>query len=180
MMTALLLSEQDARQIVADARDARLNEICGLLAGHNGRVEWVCPVPNSAADARHYYAMEPAAMVEAMFEIERLGFSLIGIYHSHPDSEPIPSQTDIAQSAYPDLIYLIVGLRGSEPRLAAWRLRSYEVEAVELHVGPLPPADEPQELTNLQKSAIVIGAILAFVFMIVVSLSLLPPAPKIP
>ncbi len=36
--------------------------------------------------------------------------TLFAIYHSHPASPAIPSETDINLAAYPDAIYLIISL----------------------------------------------------------------------
>ncbi len=48
---------------------------------------------------------------------------LLGIYHSHPRSaEPFPSETDVRLAYYPQAIYFIVGLAGSEPVMSAFRI----------------------------------------------------------
>ncbi len=176
----LWLTDEQARAIVHHALADVPCEACGLIAGHGYRAEAIIPAANAAADPLHHYEIEHRALVQAMFEIEHSSLSLIGIYHSHPNGDPIPSQTDIAQAAYPDVVYLIVGLRGGEPRLSGWRIRRHEVESVPLHIGASPPPQESLPLTNTQKTAILISVIIAFVFMMVVSLSLLPPAPEIP
>ncbi len=176
----LWLTEPLARQIVQCALDDAPDETCGLIAGLGGRAQIILPVRNMAADARVHYEMDHAALVQAMFEIEHRGLELIGIFHSHPNGEPIPSQTDIRLANYPDLIHVIVGLTGEAPRLAGWVIRPTEVEPVVLHIGFSKPPVQAPPLSKSHKTAIVIGAILAFAFMIVVSLSLLPPAPVIP
>ncbi|MBZ0303278.1 MAG: M67 family metallopeptidase [Anaerolineae bacterium] len=157
------------------------HEACGLVAGQEaGRADLVIPIPNKAADPRHYFEMEQAALVRAMFDIEQRGLALTGIYHSHPHGDPIPSQTDIRQAYYPDVVSIIVSLKGEPPRLAAWWIRANQVDAVPLVIGPTPPAVSTPEWTKSHRWAIVISAILAVIVMIVISLSLLPPAPKIP
>jgi proteasome lid subunit RPN8/RPN11 len=179
-MTTLWLTDEQAQAIVRHVLAEVPREACGLIAGRNNRVERIIPAANAASDPQHFYEIDHRALVQAMFEIERSGLTLIGIYHSHPNGDPIPSQTDIAQAAYPDAVYLIVGLRGAEPRLSAWRIRRHEVEPVTLHIGTTPPEAGHDQLSKSQKAAILISVIVAFVFMIVLSLSLLPPAPPIP
>lgn len=176
----LWLTEPLARQIVQCALNDAPDETCGLIAGLGGRAQVILPVRNVAADARVHYEMDHATLVQAMFEIEHRGLELIGIYHSHPNGEPIPSQTDIRLANYPDVIHVIVSLKGEAPRLAGWLIRPTEVDPVMLHIGFSEPPVEAPSLSKSHKMAIVIGAILAFVFVIGVSLSLLPPAPVIP
>lgn len=180
MMTTLWLTEPLARQIAEYTRQARPNEACGLIAGRDGRAELVIAVPNIAADPRYHYDMDPQALVKAMFQIQHHGLDLIGIYHSHPTGDPIPSRTDIARAAYPDAAYVIVGWREDETQFAAWRIHRHEVTPLALHIGPQPPQTSPAELSNSHKFAIIVSAVLAFVFMMILSLSLLPPAPQIP
>lgn len=176
----LWLTDEQAQAIVHHVRGELPQEACGLLAGRAGRIERIIPAANAATDPLRYYKIDDKALVQAMFEIERSGLTLAGIYHSHPNSDPIPSQTDIAQAAYPDVVYLIVGLRAGTPRLSGWYIRRHEVEPVRLHIGASPPEQQPSTLSKSHKAAILISMIVAFVFMIVLSLSLLPPAPPIP
>jgi proteasome lid subunit RPN8/RPN11 len=177
-MRNLWLSEQQARAIVEHARSQQPREVCGLLAGTDERVVQVLPLENAAADPVHHFRIDDRALVEAVYGIEAQGLSLLGIYHSHPSGDPIPSTVDIREAAYPDCAYVIAGLRGS-PRLAAWNIRDHVVTPVELHVGIQPPEKPGEPLSQAQKAAIIVGAVLAFVFMLVLSLSLLPPAPVI-
>ena len=180
MMTTLCLTDEQAQAIVRHVLAEVPREACGLIAGRDSRAESIIPALNTAVDPLHFYEIDHRALVQSIFEIERSGLALIGIYHSHPTGDPIPSQTDIARAAYPDVAYLIVGLRGGEPRLSGWRIRHHEVEPVTLHIGAAPPEAAPDPLSKSQKAAILISVIVAFVFMIVLSLSLLPPAPPIP
>lgn len=175
------LTEEQARMLVQQAVEAAPQEICGLLVGSGPRVQSIIPIPNSAADPVHFYRLDDAAFARALLQLETSGLQLAGIYHSHPHGEPIPSSTDVRQATYPDTPYLIIGLRG-EPRLAAWQMRYGEVTPVEVVIG-LPDegaAHDDTPLTTAQKTALVVSAILAFAFMIILSLALLPPAPVIP
>ena len=176
----LWLTEQQARDIAHYALAQLPAEACGLIAGKNGKAQLIIPIANVAAISEHHFEMEPKSMVRAIFDIETQGLTLIGIYHSHPKSDPIPSQIDIQQSRYPDVYHLIVGLAGNEPTFSAWKIKQHEVEAVALHIGPIPPPANSESLSTAQKTAIILSMVVAFIFMLLVSLSLLPPAPQIP
>ncbi len=176
----LFLTEEQARALLHHAREAAPQEACGLLAGVGEQVQAVIPIPNSAADPHHFYRLEEAAFARALLQLDRQGLELLGFYHSHPQGDPIPSSTDVQQATYPDTPYLIIGLRG-EPRLAVWQMRYGEVTPVEVGIGVTgsQSRDGDDTLSRAQRLAIIVSAILAFAFMIIVSLALLPPAPVI-
>jgi desampylase len=174
------LSEAVAREMVRHARDGAPEEVCGLLAGQAGKVERVIPVENVAADRRHHYEMSAVALSRHLPALEREGLELVGFYHSHPNSDPIPSASDVAQATYPRTPYIIVGLRQHEARLAAWLMDKGQVERVHLHIGLNPPEVIDQDVSPAQRFAILWAALLAFFILLVLSLILLPPAPIIP
>ncbi len=57
------------------------------------------------------YEMDPLMQIKAMMAMETQGETLAAIYHSHPDSPPFPSETDITQAYYPEAVYIIVSLK---------------------------------------------------------------------
>jgi proteasome lid subunit RPN8/RPN11 len=174
----LWMTSNLAEMIARQALDNRLQEVCGIIAGVGEQVREIIPIQNTASDPAHFFRLDERSFTQAMFDIERTGLSLIGIYHSHPNGDPIPSQVDIQQANYPDTAYVIVGLRQGELRLAAWQIRPGKVNRIELHIGTQAPPPE-QTLSKAEKTAIILAALIAFVFMLILSLSLLPPAPII-
>jgi proteasome lid subunit RPN8/RPN11 len=176
------LTPEQAQTIVAHARADAPREACGIIAGHKDRAVEIIPIPNSAADPQHTYYMDERRLVETLSNMQARHLDLLGFYHSHPQGDPIPSSTDIKQATYPDTPYLIVGLKGTQARLAAWSLRFGQVSEVPLHIGIQAPPQESaaQVLSNAQKIAILLSALIAFILVIAISLSLLPPAPHIP
>lgn len=177
----LWLTDQQAQTIIRHLQEERPQEGCGLLIGsEDGQVIEIIPAKNVAQNPQRHYEIEHHALVDTMTSAQKHGLELLGFYHSHPNGDPIPSSTDVAQANYPDAAYLIVGFAGGAPKLAAWRIRRHEVERLELHVGDSMPVTQDAGLSGNHKFAIIVSAIFAFVFMIVLSLSLLPPAPEIP
>jgi [CysO sulfur-carrier protein]-S-L-cysteine hydrolase len=174
----LWMTPTQAEMIARQALDHRLEEVCGIIAGIGEQAQRIIPIENAASDPTHFFQLDERSFTQAMFDIERAGLSLIGIYHSHPNSDPIPSQTDIQQANYPDTAYLIVGLRHGEPRLAAWQIRPGEVNRIDIHISMQAPSPQ-QTLSKAEKTAIILAALIAFAFMLILSLSLLPPAPII-
>ena len=181
MTMPLVLTEQQATDIMQEATQHAPEEICGLLAGRDYVTEHIIPIPNVAVNSKRHFELDHQAFVAAMFEIERRNLSLIGIYHSHPYSEPVPSSADIQGFHYPGVVCLIVGLTGTVTKFSAWQIRGHDVAPVELHIGPMQTnAGNSQPLTVPQKVAVILSIILSVLFMISLALALLPPAPEIP
>jgi desampylase len=179
-MKHLWLTAIQAQQITEHARKGSPAEVCGVIAGYGDKVVRIMPLPNVAKEPRRHYQIDPAGLVAAWSEIESAGLSLIGFYHSHPYGDPIPSPTDVRDAAYSDAVYLIAGLPGGSARLAAWQIRYGQVEPVELRIGVPSPENTPESpISQTQKFAIIASALLAFIFMLILALSLLPPAPII-
>lgn len=127
--------------IEAHTRVAAPEECCGLLIARNGRIDEVISVENQAADPRRHYEIGPRAYLAAIKRCRTTDAIVIGAYHSHPQSRPEPSPTDLAQ-AFSDFLYLIAGPVGATAQLTirAYRLRAGNFQPV----GLVPDAEEPQ------------------------------------
>jgi len=122
-------------EIVAHARDELPNECCGLIAAENGRAVKLFRTSNAEASPVRY-GLDPREQYRIMVEIERSGWMLGAIYHSHTRSPAYPSQTDVNLAFYPDALYLIVSLEDADrPELRAYRIVDSEIDEVELTVG---------------------------------------------
>lgn len=110
-------------------------ECCGFFLGrmdpaapdaHIHEVTGTYRVPNRHRDQRERrFTLEPADYLAAEREAARLGLDVVGVYHSHPDHPARPSETDLAEAAFPGLAYVIVSVeqgRAGEP--TAWLLES--------------------------------------------------------
>jgi [CysO sulfur-carrier protein]-S-L-cysteine hydrolase len=100
-------------------------EVCALLGGDGSGPRTHYPVANVAGNPQQAFLMEPHAQLRAMREMRRAGERLVGIYHSHPEGPAQPSETDLSQAAYPDVLYFIVGL-SNEGRSGELRAYHYD------------------------------------------------------
>ena len=115
--------------MVAHARAELPNECCGLLAGSLPEVTSETavvvrrfPLTNQAGSPTEYLS-EAESLFAAHRDMRGLGLEVLSIYHSHPTSEPIPSQKDIERNNYgAEVVHLIISLSRAEPRIRAWRL----------------------------------------------------------
>ncbi|WP_193771044.1 Mov34/MPN/PAD-1 family protein [Candidatus Magnetaquicoccus inordinatus] len=96
-------------RILDHARRSLPAECVGLLSGQGKTASAWHPLPNQSQDGRRFYADE-SALIQVLRQLRETGEDLVAIYHSHPDSEAVPSLTDRQQAHYPNTLYLIVSL----------------------------------------------------------------------
>jgi proteasome lid subunit RPN8/RPN11 len=82
------------------------------------------------------FRIDPAEHFVAIRQARERGREIVGAYHSHPDSAPVPSETDLAEAHFPDQVYVIVrpGSGEAPDEIRAYRLGSRNFEALELVV----------------------------------------------
>ena len=120
--------------VVAHAREDAPNECCGMIASRDDRALAVHRATNTAASPLRY-EIDGGEQYAIQRGIDRAGYDLGAIYHSHTRSAPYPSQTDINLAFHPDSLYVIVGLAGGgEADVRAYTIRNGEVQEVELVV----------------------------------------------
>jgi proteasome lid subunit RPN8/RPN11 len=119
--------------ILQHAREAQPNECCGILVGVDGHVLDSSRTANLSEnparyeiDPRDHFAVRRAARAR--------GLSVLGFYHSHPHSPPIPSETDRAEALYDDVVHLIAGRSTEGWTQRAFRIVRGNVEEVGLTV----------------------------------------------
>ena len=94
--------------IAAHAREALPTECCGLLVGTATGILASVRSANIADDPAHRFQIDPKAHIDARRDARARALSVVGFYHSHPSSEPLPSATDLELATYDDHWYLIV------------------------------------------------------------------------
>ncbi len=130
----LILTREQMEEMIAHALQERPNEACGLLAGRDGKVEKVYPLPNVEKSPFRYRA-DPEAQFRALVEMEERGWEVVGIYHSHPSFPPYPSALDREMAYYPEAVYLIISLQDPEkPRIRAFSLAESQPKEVEVEI----------------------------------------------
>ena len=127
-------------EIVEHARAEAPNECCGMIATQDGVAVAVHRARNAAAIPLRY-EMDGMEQYKIQSAIEDAGHELGAIYHSHTRSDPEPSQTDINLAFYPDALYVIVGVKGEEHDVRAWRIVDGAVSEAALEVQDGTHAD---------------------------------------
>jgi proteasome lid subunit RPN8/RPN11 len=119
-------------RLKTQASNTRPRECCGLLLGRPGQVVAARPAAN-LAESPDRFELDPQAHVAAIRETRGSDIGVVGFYHSHPHSAPIPSERDLAESTYPEALHVIIGSpTGSELEIRGYYLREGGYEGVEL------------------------------------------------
>jgi [CysO sulfur-carrier protein]-S-L-cysteine hydrolase len=140
----LLVPRTIHEEMIAHAQAELPNECCGLLAGRRpslavGSAEIVVEhryeLINKLKSATEYES-EDASMIAAAKDMRLRGLEIVGIYHSHPSSAPVPSKKDLERNFYGDsVIHFIVSLAGATPELRGWWLLDAQSEPADEYVA---------------------------------------------
>ncbi len=126
-------------RLIRHAREGSPEEVCGILAGREGKVLEVFEMTNTEHSPVSYF-MDSKEQFQVMKAIRRKGIEMVAIYHSHPASEAYPSAKDVRLAFYDDLAYVIIGLANDDPVVRAFTIRDGRVEEMEIIVtgSPVP------------------------------------------
>jgi proteasome lid subunit RPN8/RPN11 len=134
----LVVSNELNKQINAHVESAYPEEGAGFLIGVEGEVKEILALSNAREDeARHNrFLITPEEYLKAELTADRLGLSLIGVFHSHPDCPNIPSEYD-REWAQPFFSYIITRVdEGKAVNSRSWRLiedrSKYEEEEIKI------------------------------------------------
>lgn len=180
-MQSIRLSTEHIQAMVDHANTEYPNEVCGIIVGVEQKAKDIISIANVADKPEHHYEMNASQLWKALQQIENSGGDWIGIYHSHPHGEPIPSIEDIKAATIntPNMAHVIISLKHQQIRLKAWQICAGQVEPIQLLIGQ-QKAEVVPRMTKTQVWAVVIAVIISMGILLALSFSLLPPAPPIP
>jgi proteasome lid subunit RPN8/RPN11 len=129
----LIIHRQDWEKMQSHVISLFPEEACGLLAGISEKVNSVYPVKN-ILESRYRFRMDPHEQLAAFLDIEKNQWELLGMYHSHPQGDAFPSETDLAESYYPEIAYLVWALINHEWMCRAFLLDDKDVTSINIHL----------------------------------------------
>ena len=153
-MSRIYMSESQRRRMVEQLEAAYPHEGAGFLFGHlvegyiaatDVVIDEVIPVDNTSVDEEKHrrFVVRPQDWMRFEDEADERGLTLIGCYHSHPDSPADPSEFDRAHS-YPNFLYIIVSVAMGR----AGEINCYELsrEGSLKHITAVVPDDLWKEI----------------------------------
>jgi proteasome lid subunit RPN8/RPN11 len=122
----LYIPESLYRKMINHCREEKPLEACGLLAGVGGQVLAAYATDNEYRSPV-LYKVDDRQLLQAFRQVQSDRQEIIGIYHSHVRTAPVPSLTDIEQATWPEAFYVIVSLAHRIPEVRAYRIVDREV-----------------------------------------------------
>lgn len=107
-------------------------EACGMLIGDDRAIVQAYPTRNEARSARVFVA-DPLDVASARQAAVSQGLRVVGVYHSHTNSEAFPSPTDVSQAPDPEWLYVLVSLARPLAELRCFSIRDGVI--TELTIG---------------------------------------------
>jgi len=92
----------------AEAKQAAPQECCGLLLGHDSRIDTIVAAANVSDTPEVRFEIDPLALLSAHKAARSGGRQVLGYYHSHPTGHPLPSATDCEHSTGDLRVWAIV------------------------------------------------------------------------
>lgn len=135
MTSALVIPRKLVNQILTHAQQHEHTEACGLISSLNDIPAHYYAVKNIAAEPATHFEMEPRQQIAAMKHMREHGEALHAIVHTHPQTPPVPSASDIRDAGYADAYYIIVSLNTKGVlEMRAYKADAQMMEPVELHI----------------------------------------------
>lgn len=135
----LRVSKDVLEKIHAHGEQAYPEEGAGFLLGVENEardVQAIFSRTNSREDSarRNRYLITPNDYLKAELEADKLGLSLLGVFHSHPDHPNRPSEFD-REWAQPFFSYIITSVdSGKAIESRSWRLSEDRSQFVEENI----------------------------------------------
>jgi proteasome lid subunit RPN8/RPN11 len=127
------ISRELMDELIAHARAELPNESCGMLAVDGERFTQFFGARNEFASPMRF-RIDSADQIRIWTAIDELGQEA-AIFHSHPNSEASPSQTDINLARdWPGAIWVICSLAEEEAVVRGFRIDAGAFEEIELVV----------------------------------------------
>lgn len=126
---------QGFTDMVEICRKNKDQEMCGIVGGRIGQIFECIFVPNIHPEPGNAYSMNSVEMSKALDELDKLGYELIALFHSHPNGSSSPSSIDLHNKAL-DVPMIIV----SQKEVKAWRFKEdMSFDEVKLALYNPPP-----------------------------------------
>jgi proteasome lid subunit RPN8/RPN11 len=104
----------------------------GVIEEDNFFVSEVHCVPNAANSSTTFF-VEPELQYRLMMDAESRGFTMVGIFHSHPSKSPtFPSTTDLKNMMLNPVVWIVASKQPSSWSYAAFLYINEEIIEVEI------------------------------------------------
>ncbi|CDQ19916.1 Mov34/MPN/PAD-1 family protein [Halobacillus karajensis] len=124
------------QQIISHGVQEHPHEACGLVAGAKAsRVESVWPLANEQK-YRNRYFISKKVVESTIKKVNEQGQKVLGIYHSHPTTAPIPSSRDLWYHPDEQVKMIIISFKTHPPVLKCYTIHSHTYDEHPFLIDP--------------------------------------------
>jgi proteasome lid subunit RPN8/RPN11 len=147
ILLRIILGKPISKEIIQYCVEKIPTEACGIVYGISGSdnalyiTGWQ-GISNIAENAENDFLFDPGEWIEALYGSSENAESIIGLFHSHPSSGPLPSPRDLQTDWANIPSHWIISLSDSGvPIIKAYQYKAGENEAVLYEEIPLQIAE---------------------------------------
>lgn len=111
---------QVVQRLFTEGKEALPQEYTALLAGNGNRICTLYSAPPGTTDL-HTFAWSGPALLDGLRRMKQDEVKWLGVVHTHPNTPPLPSSSDMAGWHYPELSYWIASFIQQEPKLCSYK-----------------------------------------------------------
>ena len=96
-MECVVLTQKEKDKLVAHAIEQQPNESCAMLLGKKVDNDWNVKdvfLTENIDNSQTNFTISPKELLQGYQLAEKMQLELVGVFHSHPNSDAIPSSTD--------------------------------------------------------------------------------------
>lgn len=122
----IFIKKEDYEVMLKYCKEGVPEESCGLIAGHkegdDNIIDKIYLLTNIDHSNEHF-SMDPKEQLAAVKDAREKGLTMLGNFHSHPESPSRPSEEDKKLAYDPGAIYMILSLmEADEPILRGFHI----------------------------------------------------------
>jgi [CysO sulfur-carrier protein]-S-L-cysteine hydrolase len=127
----VLLPEKMYEEMMRNGRRLLPNEACGLISGRFNKCMTFWPMVN-IEPSPFSFAMDVNEQDQVEKKMKQKNQRFMGIFHTHPFGQAVPSKDDIRSSFYPDVYYFIAAISKRSEELRCYKIKNGAVLPVEI------------------------------------------------
>jgi [CysO sulfur-carrier protein]-S-L-cysteine hydrolase len=127
----VLLPGKMYKEMMRVGRSQLPNEACGLISGMSNKGMTFWPMVN-IEPSPYSFAMDINEQDEVEKKMMQKNQHFMGIFHTHPFGQAVPSKDDIRSSFNPDVYYFIAAIGSHSEELLCYKIKNGVVLPIEI------------------------------------------------
>lgn len=124
------ISQKNLNKLRQHAISATKRESCALLLGEKNHIKEIFVTDNADEHPEKFFTIPDAQLIESYKTAEKHELEVVGIFHSHPGSKAIPSETDKKYMRVNPVVWVIYS--GIDDEFFAYKIADISNSANEL------------------------------------------------